>query len=92
MIVLNPCHQEDGFGYAIHNDPAEEPFCDFILPDEDYRDMTFARRLEAEGTSSPPSLPYQLTGGLGRAARRHSTVEDTDGPTLHTFHKFVRWF
>lgn len=45
----------------------------------------FARRLAPEGTSSPPLLAHQLSGMSvegGRAARRYSTVEDTDG--MHT--------
>ena len=44
--------------------------------------MTFERRLASEGSSSPPSLPYQLSNlpvESRRAARRYSTVDDTDG-------------
>ena len=59
-------------------DPHKEPFCPFTLHEEDYCDAMFARRLKPEGSSSPPSLPHQLSLEGGRALR-HSTVDDTDG-------------
>ena len=46
----------------------------------------FAKRLASEGTSSPPLLAHQLSGTSvegGRAARRYSTVDDTDGMDAH---------
>lgn len=66
----------------MDDDPAEQPFHPFALPDDEYWDMMFAKRLEPEGTSSPPILAHQLSGiavEVGRAARRYSTVDDTDG-------------
>lgn len=77
--------REDAFGEPIQtdSDPAKQPFCSFALPEDEYGDMMFARRLEPEGTSSPPILAHQLSGMSiegGRAARRYSTVDDTDDP------------
>lgn len=66
----------------MDDDPAEQPFHPFALPEDEYRDMMFAKRLAPEGTSSPPILAHQLAGmsvEVGRAARRYSTVDDTDG-------------
>ncbi|KAF6220585.1 hypothetical protein HO133_003018 [Letharia lupina] len=75
--------REDAFGEPIQmdGDPAEQPFCPFALPEDEYRDMMFGKRLAGEGTSSPPLLAHQLSGMSvegGRAARRYSTVDDTD--------------
>lgn len=77
--------REDSFGEPIQvdDDPAKQPFCPFALPEDEYWDMMFAKRLAPEGTSSPPLLAHQLSGMSvegGRAARRYSTVDDTDDP------------
>ena len=72
----------------MDGDPAKQPFCAFTLPEDEYLDMMFARRLAPEGTSSPPLLSHQLSGMSlegGRAARRYSTVDDTDGMHAHCF-------
>ncbi|OJD15867.1 hypothetical protein AJ78_03920 [Emergomyces pasteurianus Ep9510] len=58
----------DGSG---DSEPAQEPYCPFQLPYDEYGEMMFERRLAPEGTSSPP---MSLTGGSGRA----STIADTD--------------
>ena len=72
--------REDGFGYPAVNDVTDEPYVDFGLPDEDYSDMIFARRLAPAGTSSPPALPFQMSGGTtSQAGARHSTVDDSEG-------------
>lgn len=66
----------------MDGDPSKQPFCLFALPEDEYQDMMFAKRLAPEGTSSPPLLGHQLSGISvegGRAIRRHSTVDDTDG-------------
>ena len=81
--------QEDAFGEPIQIDvdPAQLPFCPFALPEDEYRDIMFARRLAPEGTSSPPLLAHQLSGMSvegGRTTRRYSTVDDTDG--MHALH------
>lgn len=39
----------------------------------------FAKRLKAEGSLSPPSLPNQLSGESDAGTRRQSTIDDTDG-------------
>ncbi|PGH32647.1 MRG-binding protein [[Emmonsia] crescens] len=54
-------------------EPAQEPYCPFQLPYDEYGEMMFERRLAPEGSSSPP---MSLAGGSGRA----STVADTDEP------------
>ena len=72
----------------MDSDPAKQPFCPFALPEDEYWDMMFARRLAPEGTTSPPLLAHQLSGMSlegGRAARRYSTVDDTDGMRVHLF-------
>ena len=76
--------QEDSFGEPIQTDgdPAKQPFCPFSLPEDDYSDLMFAKRLASDGTSSPPLLAHQFSGASAegaRAARRYSTVDDTDG-------------
>ena len=71
--------REDGFGYPGQSDVTKEPFVDFDLPDEEYWDMTFARRLAPAGTSSPAVLPFQTFGGTATRTGRHSTVDDSEG-------------
>jgi MRG-binding protein len=72
--------REDGFGYPSTSDSTEELFVDFDLPEEDYWDMMFARRLAPAGTSSPPALPFQTVGSPAtHPGRRHSTVDDSEG-------------
>ena len=76
--------QEDSFGEPIETDgdPAKQPFCPFSLPEDDYSDMMFAKRLASDGSSSPPLLAHQFSAASiegARAARRYSTVDDTDG-------------
>ncbi|BCR86403.1 uncharacterized protein ACHE_30390A [Aspergillus chevalieri] len=55
---------------ADDGDPSAERYCPFQLPDDEYGDMMFERRLATEDSASPTS---------GRAeSRRGSTVADTD--------------
>ncbi|KAL1856732.1 hypothetical protein Plec18170_003703 [Paecilomyces lecythidis] len=54
-------------------DPTKEPYCPFELPEDEYGDMMFARRLAVEASLSP------TTSGLPES-RRGSTVADTDEP------------
>lgn len=52
-------------------DSSTERYCPFELPEEEYGDLMFGRRLATEGTESVTS---------GRAeSRRGSTTIDTDG-------------
>ncbi|EDN02903.1 predicted protein [Histoplasma mississippiense (nom. inval.)] len=53
------------------SEPAQEPYCPFQLPYDEYGEMMFKRRLAPEGSSSPP---MSLAGGSVRA----STIADTD--------------
>ncbi|GAD96536.1 CT20 family protein [Paecilomyces variotii No. 5] len=54
-------------------DPSKEPYCPFELPEDEYGDMMFARRLAVEASLSP------TTSGQPES-RRGSTVADTDEP------------
>lgn len=64
-------------------EPAQEPYCPFQLPYDEYGEMMFERRLAPEGSSSPP---MSLAGGSGRA----STVADTDGKRSDHFIQYYR--
>ena len=68
--------------YLDQEDAMGESFYLFSLPDDEYWDMKFAKRINPEGSQSPPSMPHLISGPSLediRAVRRHSTVEDTDG-------------
>lgn len=56
-------------------DGVAEKYCPFELPEDEYGEMMFARRLAMEGSSSP------VTSRTSRhpESRRGSTVADTDG-------------
>lgn len=49
-----------------------ELYCPFELPEDEYGDLMFARRLALEGSSSPATSGHP-------ESRRGSTVADTDG-------------
>lgn len=51
---------------------AKELYCPFELPDEEFGEMMFERRLARDGSSSPPGSPLA-------ESRRGSTAPDTDG-------------
>ncbi|KAL2373941.1 MRG-binding protein [Blastomyces gilchristii SLH14081] len=61
----------DGSG---DSEPAQETYCPFQLPFDEYGGMMFQRRLAPGGSSSPP---MSLAGGSVRA----STIADTDEPS-----------
>lgn len=50
---------------------SSDMYCPFELPDEEYGEMMFDRRLAMESSTSPVSRPAE--------SRRGSTVADTDG-------------
>ncbi|KAJ9285006.1 hypothetical protein DTO027B5_8508 [Paecilomyces variotii] len=54
-------------------DPSKEPYCPFELPEDEYGDLMFERRLAVEASLSP------TTSGPPES-RRGSTVADTDEP------------
>ncbi|KAI9788035.1 MAG: DASH complex subunit ask1 [Peltula sp. TS41687] len=69
-------------------DPSKEPFRPFALPEDEYGEMMFSRRLASEASSSPsildkpvPASAAKRGGGRGGRssgkATRASTVEDT---------------
>lgn len=60
------------------SDPSKELYCPFELPEEEYGDMMFARRLAPDGSSSPPM-------SATRSSQRASTVPDTDGRWKSTY-------
>ncbi|KAK2764318.1 hypothetical protein FQN54_009010 [Arachnomyces sp. PD_36] len=55
------------------SDPSKELYCPFELPEDEFGDMMFARRLAPDGFSSPPM-------SINRSSVRASTVADTDEP------------
>ncbi|MCJ1426722.1 hypothetical protein MMC29_004625 [Sticta canariensis] len=59
-------------------DRIKEPFCQFSLPEDEYGEMMFAKRLAPEGSFSPPSLQGQPSGESDVGTRRQSTIDDTD--------------
>lgn len=69
----------DGSG---DSEPAQEPYCPFQLPYDEYGEMMFKRRLAPEGSSSPP---MSLAGGSVRA----STIADTDGGQIWHFYPLI---
>lgn len=54
-------------------------FRQFSLPDDEYGEMMFAKRLAPEGSFSPPSLQRQPSVESYDGTRRQSTIDDTDG-------------
>ncbi|KAI9824399.1 MAG: hypothetical protein M1832_001934 [Thelocarpon impressellum] len=71
-----------------YEEPAQEPFHAFTLPEAEYGEAMFARRLAPEGSSSPTVLdrapPSTVKRGrradrsISRIGMRASTVEDTE--------------
>lgn len=53
-------------------DPSDEPYCPFQLPEDEYGEMMFERRLNPDGSVSPPA-------SIRGSSARPSTVADTDG-------------
>ncbi|KAK2801959.1 hypothetical protein FQN50_007515 [Emmonsiellopsis sp. PD_5] len=68
----------DGSGEV---EQAQEPYCLFELPEDEYGDMMFERRINPEGSMSPPM------SGIG--SRRPSTIADTDGKNKVTFSEHI---
>ena len=51
----------------------------FDLPGSDFKNLMFERRLASPGTSSPQSLPYQLSEEPRSVRRRPSVIDDSEG-------------
>lgn len=67
------------------SDDVENPkdlYCPFELPEDEFGEMMFERRLAREGSSSPPGSPRP-------ASRRGSTVLDADGMFALNMFSFV---
>ena len=79
--MLTYYYQENDTGNieADWTDPIKDPFFEFALPNDDYGDMAFARRLAPEGSQSPPTLSNPIPSGRSSTNRRQSTIDDTDG-------------
>ncbi|MCJ1468237.1 hypothetical protein MMC07_006865 [Pseudocyphellaria aurata] len=71
--------RENFFGDLRTDDEVhtKDPFCQFSLPDDEFGEMMFAKRLAPEGSFSPLSLQRQPSG---ESDRRQSTIDDTDDP------------
>lgn len=74
MVDQFGCLQEDALitEGSDDADPSKEPYCPFELPEDEYGDLMFERRLAVEASLSP------TTSGPPES-RRGSTVADTDG-------------
>ncbi|MCJ1249729.1 hypothetical protein MMC30_006955 [Trapelia coarctata] len=74
--------REDSYGElgSEDNDPAKEPFLPFSLPESDFGDMMFERRLAGDSSSSPPSLLHQLSNEGNSGRRRPSVIDDSEEP------------
>ena len=74
--------QEDSIeATSDDSDPSKETFVPFKLPNRDFEDMMFARRLAPAGSSSPANtLPNE-----GRSNRRRpSVIDDSEGVSSAT--------
>lgn len=73
--------QENSFGEDATDDGdhKKEPFFQFRLPEDDFGDHMFARRLAPQSSSSPSALAHQLLNETIDPPRRPSTIEDTEG-------------
>lgn len=67
------------------SDPAKEPFSQFRLPQADFGDSMFSRRLAPDGSASPSWLQHQFSDRSASGTRRASTVEDTEGGFYQSF-------
>lgn len=82
--------QEDSFLEPDEeiDDPRDQPYHAFALPDADYGDEMFGRRLAPDGSASPPHLDPKGPASKVRRGRRTersisrvgrgSTVDDTE--------------
>lgn len=69
MNMMNP----DGKSHR------KEPYFSFNLPEDEYKDLMFDRRLALEGSRSPSALSSHLPSEQSSRNQRHSTIDDTDG-------------
>ncbi|KAH8698427.1 chromatin modification-related protein EAF7-domain-containing protein [Talaromyces proteolyticus] len=65
--------REDSIISPDVDESEESEYCPFELPDDEYGEMMFARRLAAQRSESPETSTHQ-------GSRRGSTVADTDEP------------
>jgi hypothetical protein len=66
------------------DDPKNEPFCPFALPEEDFGEMMFAKRFNPDGSSSPPVLPNPSSVSVGSGGRKKGAIDDADGELVRT--------
>ncbi|KAA6408526.1 MAG: hypothetical protein FRX48_07608 [Lasallia pustulata] len=74
--------RENSFGEEAADDSEhpKEPFFQFRLPQDEFEDHMFAKRVAPQSSSSPPALAYQLSNESNDGPRRPSTIEDTEEP------------
>lgn len=63
---------------------------EFGLPDDEFRDLVFARRLDSEGSKSPSALSNNLQTESSGRNHRQSTIDDTEGIPDHLQDQFLR--
>ena len=89
--------QEDAFLERDEDieDVKDEPYHEFTLPETEYGEDMFSRRLAPGGSSSPPYVFQRGRGSRGRRGRRTgsigrirrgSTVDDTEEGVFNPHH------
>lgn len=63
-------------------EPPAELYCPFELPDDEFGDLMFDRRLAKDGSSSPVASPHA-------ESRRGSPVPDTEGMLSHNLWSYL---
>ncbi|MCJ1365796.1 hypothetical protein MMC16_004921 [Acarospora aff. strigata] len=58
--------------------PAREPFSQFRLPQADFGDTMFSRRLAPDGSASPSWFQHHISEESAKDRRRGSTVEEAE--------------
>ncbi|KAI9877848.1 MAG: hypothetical protein M1830_002651 [Pleopsidium flavum] len=80
LDALDERENSIGDDVSDDSDPAKEPFSQFRLPQADFGDRMFNRRLAPDGSASPSWLQHQFSDRSASGTRRASTVEDTEDP------------
>lgn len=74
FVLISLMKQEDSIISQDADESEESEYCPFELPEDEYGEMMFAKRLAAERSESPET-------SIHPESRRGSTVADTDGKT-----------
>ena len=73
------CYQEDSYADSDDGDPHRELYVSFKLPEDEYGETMFGRRLAVGGSSSPPALSQQPSIRSHANGTRQSTIADSEG-------------